>query len=388
MQLFANNAYGSLASGISDAATSFVLATGQGARFPNPTNGDYFLITLVAIDGGGAESAWEIVQVTARSTDTLTVVRAQEGTTGATWPAGTRIELRLTAGATESKANLGTAAYTASTAYAPATQGVTNGNSHDHNGGDGAQIAYSSLSGTPTLGDSASKNVGTTAGTVAAGDHNHASLYQPLDSDLTALVGLSDTGLIERTGDGTAGIVTITTAGKAILDDVDAATQRTTLGLGTGNSPQFTEVNIGHASDTTLARVSEGVISVEGVTVATASNTLTLTNKTLTGLKETKVAVSAAEIDLATGNYFTKTISTTTAFTVTNVPSAETAVSFILDLTNGGSATVSWSTGFTSVKYAGGTAPTLTASGRDVLGFFTHDGGTTWTCLLLGKDVK
>ena len=149
MQLFANNAYGSLASGISDAATSFVLATGQGARFPNPTNGDYFLITLVAIDGGGAESAWEIVQVTARSTDTLTVVRAQEGTTGATWPAGTRIELRLTAGATESKANLGTAAYTASTAYAPATQGVTNGNSHDHNGGDGAQIAYSSLSGTP-----------------------------------------------------------------------------------------------------------------------------------------------------------------------------------------------------------------------------------------------
>ena len=35
--------------------------------------------------------------------------------------------------------------------YALAAQGVTNGNSHDHNGGDGAQIAYSSLSGTPTL---------------------------------------------------------------------------------------------------------------------------------------------------------------------------------------------------------------------------------------------
>ncbi len=35
--------------------------------------------------------------------------------------------------------------------YALAAQGVTNGNSHDHHGGDGAQIAYSSLSGTPTL---------------------------------------------------------------------------------------------------------------------------------------------------------------------------------------------------------------------------------------------
>ncbi len=54
--------------------------------------------------------------------------------------------------------------------YAPIAKGVTNGDSHNHLGGDGAQIAYSSLSGTPTLGGAASLNVGTTAGTVAAGD--------------------------------------------------------------------------------------------------------------------------------------------------------------------------------------------------------------------------
>jgi hypothetical protein len=35
--------------------------------------------------------------------------------------------------------------------YAAAAKGVTNGDSHDHNGGDGAQIAYSSLSGLPTI---------------------------------------------------------------------------------------------------------------------------------------------------------------------------------------------------------------------------------------------
>lgn len=34
--------------------------------------------------------------------------------------------------------------------YAPAAKGVTNGDSHDHSGGDGAQIAYSSLSSIPT----------------------------------------------------------------------------------------------------------------------------------------------------------------------------------------------------------------------------------------------
>lgn len=53
---------------------------------------------------------------------------------------------------------LGTAATTASTDYAPAAKGVTNGDSHDHNGGDGAQIAYSSLSGTPSLGTISSQN--------------------------------------------------------------------------------------------------------------------------------------------------------------------------------------------------------------------------------------
>lgn len=45
---------------------------------------------------------------------------------------------------------LGTAAYTAATDYAIATKGVTNGDSHDHAGGDGAQIDHGSLGG---LGD-------------------------------------------------------------------------------------------------------------------------------------------------------------------------------------------------------------------------------------------
>lgn len=44
---------------------------------------------------------------------------------------------------------LGTAAAAATTDFAPAAQGVANGNSHNHDGGDGAQIAYGSLSGLP-----------------------------------------------------------------------------------------------------------------------------------------------------------------------------------------------------------------------------------------------
>jgi len=43
-----------------------------------------------------------------------------------------------------------------------------------------------------------------------------------------------------------------------------AAAAATNLGLGTGDSPHFTAVNVGHASDSTLARASAGDLSVEG----------------------------------------------------------------------------------------------------------------------------
>jgi len=108
------------------------------------------------------------------------------------------------------------------------------------------------------------------------------------------------------------------------------------------------------------------------------------TAATMTGVKETQIAIAASNIDLSLGNYFTKTISTTTTFTVSNTASSGTVNSLIFDLTNGGSSAVTWWSG---VKWASGTAPTLTASGRDVLGFFTEDGGTTWNGFVLGKAM-
>lgn len=111
----------------------------------------------------------------------------------------------------------------------------------------------------------------------------------------------------------------------------------------------------------------------------------TATTPTFTAIREVQVAVAASNIDLSLGNYFTRTISGTTTFTVSNVASSGSVSSFILQLTNGGSATVNW---FSGVDWAGGTAPTLTASGVDVLGFYTVDGGTNWYSFVLGKDMK
>lgn len=46
------------------------------------------------------------------------------------------------------------------------------------------------------------------------------------------------------------------------------------------SAPQFTTIELGNVSDTTLARVGAGVVSIEGVTIATSSNTLIFTGKT------------------------------------------------------------------------------------------------------------
>ena len=65
---------------------------------------------------------------------------------------------------------------------------------HAHTGGLGAQIAYSSLSGLPTLGGAASLNIGTTAGTVAAGNDSRLSDQRsPTAHSTTHKSGGSDT---------------------------------------------------------------------------------------------------------------------------------------------------------------------------------------------------
>ena len=73
--------------------TTIALGAGTGALFPAlPYTGDYFHGVLINSSGQS-----EIVKVTARSTDSLTVVRGQEGTTIRAFASGDRFELRLTA---------------------------------------------------------------------------------------------------------------------------------------------------------------------------------------------------------------------------------------------------------------------------------------------------
>lgn len=60
---------------------------------------------------------------------------------------------------------------------------------------------------------------------------------------------------------------------QTLLDDTTQGAAQTTLGLGTGDSPQVTALNIGHATDTTLARSGAGDLTVEGNALYRAGGT-------------------------------------------------------------------------------------------------------------------
>jgi hypothetical protein len=93
--LFTNNATTTLASAITSGATTIQLAPGTGALFPSPGTGQYFAATLTDAATGQLH---EVVWATAVATDTVTVVRAQEGTAALAWNAGDFFANLLTSG--------------------------------------------------------------------------------------------------------------------------------------------------------------------------------------------------------------------------------------------------------------------------------------------------
>lgn len=307
------------------------ISNGAAGALLNPTGGDYYILTAFK-RSGTVESNIEIMTVTAVDNSVvgecrITVSRAQEGTAAQAYVSGDYLSLRLTkAGAANF---LQVSDLSSATPEAP---------------------------GSPAAG---------TSGQAARGDHVHAPPTPGQIGAEPSIAAASGTPADQYwRGD---------KSWRDFATDVRAAVL-TGLSLATNAAVS--------ATDSVLVAIGKLQAQLANyLPLAGGSVNGTLTVK---ALQETKVAMAANNIDLSAGNAFSKTISGATTLTVSNVPAAGTVAAFTLNLTNGGSATITWWSG---VKWPGGSAPTLTSSGRDRLGFVTEDGGATWDGFLLGKAL-
>jgi hypothetical protein len=90
-------------------------------------------------------------------------------------------------------------------------------------------------------------------------------------------------------------------------------------------------------------------------------------------------------VNLELGNYASATAVGAVTWTFANPPTGTRAGSLILELTNGGAYTQYWPA---SVRWPAGAAPTLTASGVDVLVFITDDAGSNWRAAITMADSR
>jgi microcystin-dependent protein len=105
--LFANNAQSTLAGSITDSALTANLQSGTGVRFPSPSVGvQYFVGTLTDAATGLLN---EVVHVTQVVGDTITMIRAQEGTVALAWSANDLFAELWTAGQCETMVQEGQA---------------------------------------------------------------------------------------------------------------------------------------------------------------------------------------------------------------------------------------------------------------------------------------
>lgn len=194
---------------------------------------------------------------------------------------------------------------------------------------------------THTPGEGSNATIAISNGTSAQiilADASGVPTYATVSGDVT----ITNTGNVQIAANAISNADISTTA--AI--DISKLANSTTTGLGIGT------IELGHATDTTLARGAAGRLTVEGVNVPTISSTDTLTNKTLssatltgtltangsTGTNGQFLQSTATGVQWAAagGSVTTTTVNTNTATEVYSYnPSTYNTVELIIQVTQG-----------------------------------------------------
>ena len=197
--------------------------------------------------------------------------------------------------------------------------------------------------------------------------------------------GASITGVLTATSfsgslAGSASTATVATNAYGLVGspNISVGTVSGTTGTFSGNvsvGGTLTYDDVTNIDSVGLITARSGINVTAGVSTFAAATHQNAGTKVSGPYSSNVSAMGANAVDCSAGNYFTKTITGSTTFTFTNVPTS-VAYSFTMELTHtGGSGSITWPS---SVKWPADTAPTLTDGKTSLLVFITDDGGTRW----------
>ena len=188
-----------------------------------------------------------------------------------------------------------------------------------------------------------------------------------------------------------ASVQAVTTDVSSTAEDFDIVFNNMESGATAAERARLTSAGV-WTVDSIAAKTTNGNLSLaaNGTGVILGNDT-SLSRVNLLDYGEVTNAIGSTgggtqDIDLTLGNNVVATVDTSeNTFTFSSPTASDELCGFTLFLTNGGSQTVNWPA---AVDWPGGTAPTLTASGLDILVFITTDGGTIWHGMVSSADSK
>jgi hypothetical protein len=216
----------------------------------------------------------------------------------------------------------------------------------------------------PSSSLSASLSAGANSLTLVDGSSFSTSGTIQIDSERITFSGKS-TNTLTGLSRGQVGTSDVAHAASAVVTEIPTASL----------SNLVTNGNFSWNSSSDIGVVGTGAILRFLVDTISAQS---LTNKTLLGTyvngqyKNNAVAISALDVNCSLGNYFTKSISTSSTFTISNVPSE--VYSLTVQLTTSSGAAPTW---WANTYWPDNTAPVV-SNGTHLFMFVTSNGGSTW----------